>query len=304
MDRDQRFRKLAEMPFYTVDRDRGSSGKGFVASVREIFTNRSILSLLVRRDLKSRYKDSTLGFAWTLVRPITQLVIYAVVIGKFLGAERGIELFAVYIFAGLTIYTLFQEILVGGTGSILANAGLVKKIFVPRELFPLATVGTALFNFVIQLAVLFAANILFGNVHLSLDSLYFIPSVLVIVTYALALALFLAAANVYLRDIGYLVEIAAMVLMWASPILYSWDMVQRTLNDAGMSWALSLYTNNPITLAVLGFQKAVYGASEHELPMPDGLLVRQLIALAIGLILLVISHRSFTRLQGNFAQEL
>lgn len=304
MDRDDRYARLRELPFRVVDRNGKLRTQGFILAAADVIRHRSMLNLLVRRDLKSRYKDSALGFVWTLVRPITQLVIYAVVIGKFLGAERGIPLFAVYIFTGLTIFTLFQEIMAGGTGSILANAGLVKKVYVPRELFPLAATGTALFNFVIQFVVLLVASAIFSNSRFSTDVLYAIPAVLVVVSYGVALALLLSAVNVYLRDIGYLVEIVAMVLMWASPILYSWSMVKQTLNSAGLDWLLNIYTNNPITLAVLGFQKAIYGTADHGLEVPENLLTHLLIALAIGLVLIVLCQRVFGRLQGNFAQEL
>ncbi|TXJ07787.1 MAG: ABC transporter permease [Aeromicrobium sp.] len=263
-----------------------------------------MLGLLIRRDLKSRYKDSALGFAWTLIRPITQLAIYAIVIGKFLGAERGIPLFAIYIFTGLTLYTLFQEILTAGTSSILANASLVKKIYVPRELFPLASAGTALFNFCVQLAVLLVASALFGNLMVTTDLIYAVPAVLVVVTYGLAFAFLLSATNVFLRDIGYLVEILAMILMWASPILYSWTMVRDTLHAAGLDWLVTLYTWNPITLAVLGFQRAFYHNSLHGLETPEHLGAQIAIVLFTGLILLWLCHRVFRKVQGNFAQEL
>lgn len=190
MDREARYALIAEQQFSVVDRSKGRTSRSFVATSKEIWANRSMLMLLIRRDLKSRYKDSALGFLWTLARPITQLIIYAVVIGKFLGAERGIPLFAIYIFTGLTIFTLFQEIVGGGTGSIVGNSGLVKKVYVPREIFPLASLGTAIFNFMIQFVVLMVALVVFDNVHFSLQTLYIFPSILVVIVYGLGLAFF------------------------------------------------------------------------------------------------------------------
>ncbi|MES1169688.1 MAG: ABC transporter permease, partial [Leifsonia sp.] len=93
----------------------GDNKSGSWHSLREIFRHRELLSLLVRRDLKSRYKDSVLGFVWTLVRPLTQLLIYAIVIGQVLGAARNIPDFAIYVFTGLTVYSLFSEIISGTT---------------------------------------------------------------------------------------------------------------------------------------------------------------------------------------------
>lgn len=294
---------MSELPFVTVGK-RVRGRNGLLATVREILAKRSMLALLVRRDLKSRYKDSALGFAWTLIRPITQLLIYYIVLGKFLGAERGIPLFAVYIFTGLTAFGLFQEIVSSGTASILSNAGLVKKVYVPRELFPLASVGTALFNFLIQFGILLAASLVFGSFRVSWDLLYLLPATVVLVTFGLALALLFSAWFVYLRDVGYFVEVFLMVLIWASPILYSWQMVRDVVLGAGLPWILDLYTANPATLAVLGFQQAIWGTAQHGLAIPEHLMLRLLLACVAGVIALVLAQRVFTRLQGNFAQEL
>jgi len=265
-----------------------------------VIDQRDMMGLLVKRDLKARYKDSALGFLWALARPLMQLAIYFVVLGQFLGAARGIPDFAIFVFTGLTAMGLFQEIAVGGTGSILANAGLVKKVYVPREVFPLATTGSALFNFGVQLAVLILATIVVGKPPLHVEILYSIPSLLVIVVYGVAFGLFFGAVNVYLRDIQYLVEVATMLLFWASPVVYSWQMVNDLVDNPVL---VELYTNNPLTLAIIGFQEAFWVAGD-SLDQPSNLLLRLFIALGVGIILLLISHRVFLRLQGNFAQEL
>ena len=114
---------------------------GFGRAVREIVQYRELLGQLVRKELKIKYKDSVLGFFWTLLRPLTQLLVYSLAIGFFLGASRNIPEFGVYMFTGLLAWTLFTEILSGSTGTIVNNAGLIKKIYLPSELFPLSVVG-------------------------------------------------------------------------------------------------------------------------------------------------------------------
>lgn len=305
MDRAERFERLARKPLVTIGGRQGSSPKSFVATVKEIIADRSMLFLLIKRDIKSRYKDSALGFIWTLVRPLTQLAIYFVVVGKFLGAERGIPNFAIYIFTGLATFGLFQEIVSSGTASILNNAGLVKKVYVPRELFPLATVGTALFNFAVQFFILLAVLIFTGNLKFTTSMIYIFPSLIVLISFGLALGLLLSAWFVYLRDIGYFVEVVMMVLLWASPILYSWQMVRDAVTNMGLPWLVELYTANPATLAVLGFQQAFWAPStSQQLIMPDHLLLRLTIASGLGLLCVLGAQRIFARLQGNFAQEL
>lgn len=270
-------------------------------SLRDVFAHREVLGLLVRRDLKARYKDSALGMFWVLAKPLVQLALYFVAIGVFLGASRGIPNFAVYVFTGLTIYGVFSEIVSGGTQSIVANAGLVKKVYLPREVFPLASVGSALVNSGIQFAVLAVASLLSGAFNASWDALYIIPSLFVILIYAVALAILLSAVNVYLRDMQYLIEVFLMVFMWASPIVYSWGMVADALGPGPL---LEAYTNNPITLAVLGMQRAFWHAPGVETSYPSLLLLRMGIACVVGLILLVVSQRVFSRLEGDFAQSL
>lgn len=296
MTAQDRYLALSQERMVTVG---GDSKSGSWHSLREIFRHRELLSLLVRRDLKSRYKDSVLGFVWTLVRPLTQLLIYAIVIGQVLGAARNIPDFAIYVFTGLTAYSLFSDIISGTTASIVGNAGLIKKIYLPREIFPLASVGSAIFNFLIQFVILLVATIVIGKPPLHEETWYLIPSVLLLLVFGTAFGLLLSAINVYLRDVQYLVEVVLLLLLWASPIVYAWSMVR---DRVGHSLLLEIYTNNPVTLAVLGFQKAMWVGGQGVAEYPDFLLLRMGIAFVIGIVLLFGFQRVFSRLQGNFAQ--
>jgi len=274
--------------------------RGTVQSVRDLLGQRELLSLLVRRELKARYKDSSLGFLWSLMRPLTLLLIYVVALGQFLGASRSIPAFAIFVYTGLTAWTLFNEIVLAGTGSIVANSGLIKKVYLPREVFPLSVVGSALFNFAIQLVILLAATAVTDAFPVGVRWLYFLLGFLVILVYATAFALVLSAVNVYLRDVQYLVEMILMMIFWASPTVYSWALVHKKLNGGVLE---QIYTANPITQAVLGFQKAFWVAGDGE-PFPSHLLTSLTICLAIGFVFLWLCQRAFARLQSNFAQEL
>lgn len=293
-----RIAAVAEEPLLPASRGK-DVGASFRA-LREIWAYRELLVLLVRRELRARYKDSTLGFFWSLARPLTMLLVYYIAIGKFLGGERAIPGFAIFVFTGLTAWTLFSDVVAGGTGAILGNSGLVKKIYLPREVFPLSVLGSALFNFSIQLGILILATVVLRQPPPG-DTLYFAPLALfLLIVFSLGLALVLSAVNVFLRDVQYLVEVSLMVLMWASPIVYSWALVDNTLPDGVLK---QLYLANPVTLAVLGFQRTFWAQGADQ-PYPEDLLARILIAIGVSLILLVVGHRVFVRLQGNFAQEM
>ena len=265
-----------------------------------LWAHRQLLGLLARREIKARYKDSALGLVWSLFRPLTQLLIYYVVIGEFLGAARLIPEFAIFVFSGIAAYTLFSEIVSTSTTSIVSNSGLVKKIYVPREVFPLSNVLSALFNFAIQLGILVVA-VLALQQWPQLETLYFLPlGFLLLLTFAVALGLLLSALNVQFRDVQHLVEVLVLVLFWASPIVYSYKFVAEAL---GGSWLEDLYLANPITLGIMAFQRALWSAGADE-PWPADLELRIGIALAVSLVFVVVSQRIFARLEGNFAQEL
>ncbi|WP_029138215.1 ABC transporter permease [Nakamurella lactea] len=299
LERDKRAARLATEPLVPAGPTTGFlAGTG--ASIRGVWQYRELLRLLVRRELKARYKDSVLGFLWTLIKPLAMLLVYYFAIGKFLGAERSIPEFAIYIFAGLTAWTLFSEIVSTGTGSIVGNGGLVKKIYLPREVFPLSVIGSALVNFFIQLAILYVATLLTGSPP-GLDRLVFVVAgIAIILIWATAWAFLLSAVNVYLRDVQWLVEIALMVGFWASPIVYSWEQVSGQIG--GTIWG-DLYLANPVTIAVMYFQRGLWVAGSDK-PQPTGLGVHAAAALVVGLILLWVFQRVFARLQANFAQEL
>ncbi|MBX9718638.1 MAG: ABC transporter permease [Microbacteriaceae bacterium] len=284
------------MPFEAATRDQRFWAGG-ISAIAEVIRHRELLGLLTRRDLKSRYKDSAGGFLWSLARPLTQLLIYYLVIGEFLNAARVIDNFAIYVFAGLSLYTLFSEIVSGATSSVVSNSGLVKKVYLPREIFPLATVGAALVNFAIQVGLLIVAAALIGTLSWGPHLLWSLAGFALVMIFAVAIGLALSAINVYLRDVQYFVEVALMLMMWASPIVYPWAAATNVFGG----WLAEVYLNNPVTLSVIAFQHAFWDPSA---PLPDDFGLRMLIAGLVGLVLLWFAQRIFIRLEGDFAQEL
>ncbi len=297
--REARNRALAAQPLVPSGPVSGFVS-GTVDSVRGVWRYRELLDLLVKRELKSRYKDSALGFVWSLIRPLTQLLVYYIAIGKFLNAEQTTPDYAIYIYTGLTAWVLFSEIVASGTGSIVANGGLVKKIYLPREVFPLSVIGSALFNFAIQLMILLVATLIAGAPPPLVGWGYVVLGTAVLLVYATAIAFLLSAINVYLRDVAYLVEVGLMVGFWLSPIVYRWSFVQNALSSELLN---QIYLANPVTLAVLCFQRGIWVAGAG-LPQPSDLGLRAVIAFLVGLTILWLCQRVFARLQNNFAQEL
>ena len=266
--------------------DKSGLWNGTKRAFADVWNRRELLRLLVNRVFK----------------PLSQLLIYFIVIGQFLGAARGIPSFAIFVFTGLTAWGFFLEAVTGGTGSIVANSGLIKKVYLPREIFPLSTLGTAAVNSAIQLVILLGAIVVTGAIP-SLPQLAYLPlSLVVLVIYATLFALLLSALNVYMRDIQHLIEVITFLAFWASPIVYSYSYVERAL---AQSYPVihEIYLSNPVTLAILGFQKSLWAAGADQ-PYPSHLMIRLAVAAIVGLLLIFGAHRIFARLEGNFAQEL
>jgi len=310
-----RAERLEGLPFEkSTTSDRGLFGSS-IRSLKEIAGRRELLGLLIRRELKARYKDSRLGFLWSLIKPITMLLIYYVAIGHFLGAARGIDDFAIFVFSGLTLWGLYSEIVTSGTSSIVGNAGLIKKVYLPREIFPLAAVGSSIFNFVIQFGVLIVATIALGRFPISWNLLYLPAAVIVVLIYGTALAILLSGLNVFLRDIGYLVEVVMLIFFWASPIVYAWSFVVRAAQETGLYWLEQVYMLNPMSIAIMAFQKGIWASGSEERinsqgevippqPWPADLDLRLIVLALVGLVFLWFAQRVFSRIQGNFAQEI
>jgi len=270
--------------------------------VREIIAHHELLLNLVRLELKSKYKASALGFAWSLLNPAMYLVVFYVAFDVILGS--GIPRFPIYLLSGLLVWNFFTTALNSGTSSIVAGSGLVKKVWFPREVLPLASVGAALVHFFLQFTVLIVALALLRH-PIGWSELPLLPLALVdLILLAAGLSLLLAVANVYLRDMAHFVELALMAWFWVTPIIYPFTQLTKAL---GGHTVIALL--NPVTPIVLTFQRVLYGEFGKTPVIPAdltfGWYLRNLGIVTAGvLLLLVIALRVFSRLEGNLAEEL
>lgn len=299
---------LEHQPLQRVNQP-ASFWRGFWPTVRDVWGYRELLGQLVRKELKAKYKDSVLGFFWTLLRPLLYLLVYAVAIGVFLGAGKVIPQFGIYLFTGLLVWTLFTDIIGGTTGSIVSNAGLINKVYFPREIFPLAVVGAAVVNFLLQALVLVGAYLVTWQFPAPGD-LPLVPlALLALLLFATGLGLVLAAGNVFLRDITYLVEVGLLLWFWMTPIVYDWTKVRATLvEEHGLTWLFQIYLANPMANVVLAAQRALWPgghtAAGRAFYYNGDLYLRLGVLVLAGLVFVWFGQRVFARSQGNFAQEL
>lgn len=290
----------------------------------DIWRYRSLLVGLVGKELKVKYKNSTLGFLWSLLNPAFTLAIYYFVFQIVLGS--GIPDFAIYLMSGLLVYNLFNYATMGATGSIVNNASIVKKVAFPREVLALASVGAGLVFFFIQAVVLVIALAATSWAPAVKYLPLLVPALVALLVLVAALAVFLAAINVYLRDTQHLIEIVVgAAWFWATPIVYSYQTIAVKLAAHHIPTWLPLV--NPLTDIVVVFQRAIYGhvaganpraaaasakpgasaqAGSGILPTAGHwwYLDHVLIVLAVSSVLFVGALAMFGRLEGNFAEEL
>lgn len=279
--------------------------RGFGRAAREVYDYRELLTNLVRKELKVKYKDSILGFLWSLLRPMFLLAVYYIAIGKFLGTN--FELFPVFLFSGLVAWSLFTDVLGGCTGTVVGNGGLIKKVYFPRELLPLSVMGAALVNFAMQMVVLVAAVLLFNGTLHGQQPLLLPLAFVALVLFSMACGVALAAANVYFRDIEHLIEIVLLLWFWLTPIVYGVGGVLNRMGASGLHWLAALYLANPMANVVIGFQLATYGSYNDgttQQTFQGHIALRLLVLIAASSVLLWLAQRYFARAQGNFAQEL
>jgi len=220
--------------------------------LRHVWRYRELLGNLVRKELKVKYKNSVLGFVWTLLNPALYLVVFSLVFQEVLRVQ--IPYYAIFFLSGLLVWNFFSTALTAGTMSITSNAQLVQKVWFPREILPLAAIGAAMVHFLLQAIVLVGALALFRRA----PSFEYLPAVpvafLVLLVLAAALAIGLSAINVYLRDTEHLLELTLLAWFWLSAIVYPYSLVADRLGPA-REWIASL---NPIIPIVITFQKALY----------------------------------------------
>jgi ABC-2 type transport system permease protein len=274
----------------------------------------NLLYNLVRRDLTVRYKSTVLGFFWSFIKPLAMTAIFFVVFDKILHLDlrEGERIpLALHMLAGILPWTFFA----GATGEamtvILANANLIKKVRLPLVVFPMATVCSHLVHFILALMVLVGLLIFLAGLPPTAAYLWLIPLIAVQCLLTLAVAMLLAALNVFFRDVSSIWEVLTTAWFYATPIIYPAYYVSERLRAYGgwlAEWGEWLYLLNPLTPLVLAYRQALIYASldapaAAEMPgIP--LLPAVGLSLAISLILLWFSRKIFDHYSRMFADEL
>lgn len=262
-------------------------GMIFMNNFREIYNYREMLFSLVRRELRGRYKGSVLGFLWTFINPLLQMLVYTVVFSAIL--KSGIDKYYLFLFVVLIPWIFFSTSVIGSASCVVAQKSLITKIYFPREILPLSYVTTCFVNMLLSFIVVFII-IFISGVGFNIHALLYLPIVMIIEFFlTLGLSMLVAGITVYLRDIEHILNIVMMAWQFLTPIMYSVDVVPEKYKG--------LFQINPMTSIMIAYRDILY---YKKLPQLNTLFM----AVLFGAIVLVLGYVSFSKLKKGFAEEL
>lgn len=268
-----------------------------ISVVKNLVDYRELIAALAWKNIIVRYKQAYLGILWAVVKPIMLMLIFTLV-KSFVGIDSGDIPYPILTFAALLPWVFFQESVSEGVGSVTGNAALIKKIYFPREVFPLTAMVTKLVELAISFLIL-AAMMIHYQMMPSIHALWVPVIILYTMIVALTISFFGAAMNVYYRDVGQVMPVALSLLMYASPVIYPLSLVHKKLivERAAGEWSdifYMIYTANPLAGIIDSFQRTML----KDLPPDFNALLPGFIAIAI---LLPISYIFFKRAESWFA---
>ena len=278
-----------------------SGESGLVAVARK----RYLLRLLVGRELNASYSGSFLGLLWSYFNPLTQLFIYWFVMGKVMGLGHRTEHFAIHVFVGLIGVHFFNETFNASTRSIVRNKAFVKKMALPLEMFPVSSVVVSLFNSAPAVLILSVVCLFAGWTPDWVGMASFLLAVAIMITVATGFGLIFSVANVLFRDIGQLVGILTNFVRFSVPMMYPFSKIAENFPNH-----IDTYLANPLANVILLMQRAFWVGTTsdpetvlHE-DFPHHLMEHGLIALATGLVILVIGQVVFSQLVNKVPERV
>ena len=256
-------------------------------TLKEIYEYKTMIESLVKRDLRGRYKGSILGFLWTFVNPLMQLVIYTIVFSTILRSD--VDKYYLFLFVALIPWIFFSTSLTGGATAVLSQKGMVTKIYFPREVLPIAYVTSQFVNMLYCFIVVFAV-VIFSGVGINFKALLFLPVVMIIeYIMALGMAFLSSSITVYFRDFEHILNIFSMAWIYLTPVMYSIETVPEHLKP--------IFYANPMTSVIMAYRDILYFGRVPEMST-------LLWAFFFGIAFLLIGGMVFGKLKRRFAEEM
>jgi ABC-2 type transport system permease protein len=292
------------------------------SGVLEVFRRRYLLRLMVRREIQARYAGTVFGLAWSYINPFTRFLTFYFVFGILLGRGMGVDQFAIHLFSGMVLINYFTETVTSGTRSILSNKGVVQKMAMPREMFPVAAMLVSLWHAGPQILILILACLALPGLQ---DGVLWVPDAygmgaallgfLIVAVLGTAAGLAFSCVNVIFRDFSRIVQTIINVVPFAVPMMYPYWIVAERFKE--IPNAHDLFLLNPLAEAVMLFQRGFWyptcepscsgvdpktGLARPE--FADHLITRGFVMLAVSVVFLMLGQLIFSRLEKRVPEVL
>lgn len=253
---------------------------------KELYNYRELLKTNIKKEVRGKYKGSWLGVLWTFLNPLLMLAVYAFVFPYILRVQ--VENYTIFMIVALIPWNFFTTAIQSGTGSVVANGNILKKVYFPREIIPISITTSQLVNFLITCVIMFIF-ILFSGVGFSVHLLLMPLLILIQYLITLALTFVLSALTVFVRDVDHFVSVALTLGFYATPIVY-----QASMLPEKFQWVLKI---NPMAQLVEAYRAILY---YHQ--MPDFIAIG--IWGILSVVLLILGYLAFKKLEKSFVEEL
>lgn len=254
--------------------------------VSNFFRYRFLLEELVKKGIRLKYRRSYLGILWSLLEPLLTTCVLTIVFGTLFGNKD--HAFPVYILSGRLLYTFFSQGTTGALKSIRANASMIKKVYVPKYLYPLSSLLFNYIIFMISLVILLILSLVFG-VFPTVYILNAVPCLLLLLILSFGVGMILATIGVFFRDMEYLWNVLLMLVMYTCAIFY----YPEKLLNSGFSWILK---GNPLYCIIFNFRNAIFGNPMH--------MKMFVYALGVSILSVIIGLYVFYKKQDKFILQI
>ncbi len=253
---------------------------------QELYKYRELLKTNVKKEIRGKYKGSFLGVLWSFINPLLMTLVYAIVFPFIL--KNTTPHYVTYLIIGILPWNWFTTVIAQGTTSFLSNAGIIKKVYFPREIIPISVVTSGLVNFLISCLIIIVFLICSG-IGFSKYIIFF-PIILIAEYIVCLAAVFLTSAiNVYIKDAEYIINFLITMLFYATPVLYTMDMFPARFQK--------ILLLNPLVTIINSYRNIFF---YQVMPGIKSLLV----IILVGFVLLFVCYKAFKKLEKGFAEEL
>ncbi|OGK30943.1 hypothetical protein A3F29_02740 [Candidatus Roizmanbacteria bacterium RIFCSPHIGHO2_12_FULL_33_9] len=253
---------------------------------KNLYTYRYLLYNLTAREIKSRYKQSFLGYFWVILNPLFQMLVLAFVFSFFIRIPVEFNIpYSVFLYSGLLPWTLFAQSIMSATNSLIENETLIKKVYFPREIIITSTVIAKIYDFILA-STIFVGFLIYYKISIGVIIFYYPLIIFIQVMFSLGLSFIFSAVNLFYRDIQYLLNTIILLWFYFTPVIYPIELIPDRYRF--------VFQLNPMSVLINAQRRTIFGGAELNYSS-------LLIAVLLSLFIFQVGYMIFKKLEGLFA---